>query len=149
MTETVMAADEILTVIPREAEKSYPEEGCGFLYGHQHDAIIEMAEVRFLENQSSDGRTHRYRISPEQYLEGEKFADEHGLELVGIYHSHPDHPAIPSRYDLEWALPSLIYLIVSVQQGRVNGFRWWKLSPDRTTFEEIRFIKERIRGTGS
>ena len=67
----------------------------------------------------------------------EREAEERGLELVGIYHSHPDAPAVPSEYDREHAWPNSAYVIVSVEDGRAGGLRAWLLTEDRSRFDEL------------
>ena len=66
----------------------------------------------------------------------EEFADSEEKELLGVYHSHPDHPATPSRYDLDYALPDFVYLIISVEKGKAKICRWWELTSDRCFFSE-------------
>ena len=63
-------------------------------------------------------------------------ATETGLTLIGFYHSHPDHPAVPSSVDLEHAWPNLHYLILSVREGRAETARTWRLREDRSAFDE-------------
>lgn len=119
------------------AVSAYPEECCGFLYGRDKGDNVRVEAARAVENQQREKRTHHYLITPEQYLEGEEFAERSGSTLVGIYHSHPDHPAIPSQHDLEGALPGFVYLILSIRQGATAEQKWWELSPDRSIFSEM------------
>jgi proteasome lid subunit RPN8/RPN11 len=76
-------------------------------------------------------------MTPADWMRLEDEADASGLTLVGYYHSHPDHPAIPSEYDRTHALPNFRYLITSVQQGNAAELRAWQLSEDRSRFEEL------------
>ena len=126
----VAAADE-------SAVSAYPEECCGFLGGSETGGTVKVEVAWPVENRQQEGRTHHYFITPEQYMEGEDLAERSGYKLVGIYHSHPDHPAIPSQFDLEGALPGFVYQILSIQQGATAEQRWWELSPDRSIFSEI------------
>ena len=80
-------------------------------------------------------RGNRYLITPEQILKAEREARDEGLYVVGFFHSHPAHPALPSAFDLEHAWPYYTYLIVSVERGRVADARAWRLAPDRSRFE--------------
>ena len=132
-----MISDLAMDAADEAAVSSYPEECCGFLYGSDTGHTVSVEAARSVENRQPEGRTHHYFITPEQYLEGETFAERSGYELVGIYHSHPDHPAIPSQYDLDGALPGFVYLILSVRQGAPAGRKWWELAPDRSVFMEI------------
>ena len=89
-----------------------------------------------LENVTGDERRRRFLISPEAYRRAEAEADSTDRRLLGFYHSHPDHPAEPSAFDLEHAWPNLSYVIVSVRGGRVEDVRSWRLRPDRSRFDE-------------
>jgi proteasome lid subunit RPN8/RPN11 len=115
--------------------RAYPEEGCGVLLGRDEGAMRTVERVVEFENQREDSRRNRYLISPEQLLTVEREAREEGLDVLGFFHSHPDHPAMPSAFDLEHAWPYYSYLIVSVERGRVADARAWRLAPDRSRFE--------------
>jgi len=75
-------------------------------------------------------------ITPEDYLKAELEADRLGLSLIGVFHSHPDHPNRPSEFDREWAQPFFSYIITSVQSGKAMESRSWRLTEDRTKFEK-------------
>jgi proteasome lid subunit RPN8/RPN11 len=81
-------------------------------------------------------RRRRFLIGPAEYRAAERRAAETGVQLLGFYHSHPDHPAEPSTFDLEHAWPNLSYLIVSVRGGRPVDARSWRLKPDRSGYDE-------------
>jgi len=115
--------------------RAYPEEGCGVLVGRDEGAMRIVERVVEFENQRDDSRRNRYLITPEQLLAVERQAREEGLDVVGFFHSHPDHPALPSAFDLEHAWPYYSYLIVSVERGRVADARAWRLATDRSRFE--------------
>ena len=123
--------------IGQHARESYPNECCGFLLGKQGEALAEVAEVLPAVNTRTDAAHHRYNISPLEYLEVERRADRAGLSILGFYHSHPDHPAIPSAFDLEHAWPNVVYLILSVQHGKPAACRAYRLDEDRQRFHEI------------
>jgi len=89
-----------------------------------------------LANERVDERERRFFISPQQVLMAERRARQDGLLLLGFYHSHPDHPAIPSEYDRQHALPWYSYVIVSVQGGEPGELRSWRLRDDRSAFDE-------------
>lgn len=89
------------------------------------------------ENRRVDAPHRRFSIAPADYFAVEAQADREGLAIVGFYHSHPDHPAVPSAYDLEHAWPHMHYLIVAVHQGEPTETRNYLLSADRRKFDEI------------
>lgn len=125
-----------LQTIGRHAAMSYPEECCGVLIGQpQADATL-VERVLSVGNERDESRQNRYLISPSTVLAAHREARALGLEIVGYYHSHPDHPARPSDFDREHAWPGVSYLIVSVQGGKVAETRSWRLSDDRLGFEE-------------
>lgn len=132
----VTATAPVLAVVASAARQSYPDECCGFLFGRWNSASAEITSARPVPNVREENRRRRFEITPVHFAEAEAYAEKHGLDLLGVYHSHPDHPAEPSQYDLERALPGFLYLIVSVRKGEVGGGRWWELKPDRTAFLE-------------
>jgi proteasome lid subunit RPN8/RPN11 len=115
--------------------RAYPEEGCGVLLGSEDGEARRVERVVPLANDREDARARRYLISPERLLEAEQEGRASGLEIVGFFHSHPDHPASPSAFDLEHAWPYYSYLILSVERGRVVEARSWRLAADRSRFE--------------
>ena len=125
-------------------EGAYPDECCGILIGEIDDGgkkIVKRTEV--VNNAREDGeKYHRFLITPEDVFHAEQTARATKLELIGFYHSHPDHPASPSEYDREHALPFYSYVIVSVENGRAKDIRSWELSSDRTIFLPEKYIKE-------
>ncbi|MFI5179383.1 MAG: pyridoxal-phosphate dependent enzyme [Vicinamibacterales bacterium] len=122
-----------VSAIDAHASASYPEECCGALIGPRRG---EVAQVVALGNATTGERRRRFLVGPSDYRRAERLAADAGHELVGFYHSHPDHPAVPSAFDLEHALPNLSYLIVSVQRGRAEDVRSWRLRADRSQFDE-------------
>ena len=127
---------EILDEIRRHGEETYPEECCGFLLGRATGDENEIVSARRATNRNGDRRHDRFVIGPEDYLAADRAARERGLDIVGMYHSHPDHPARPSSTDLAQAtFPGYTYVIVAVQSGRATDLTAWSLSPDRSRFE--------------
>lgn len=120
------------TDIRRHGRETYPHECCGALIGR--GGVVE--EALALPNTSEDGTRRRFRIRPADYRAAERRAAAHGGDLVGFYHSHPDHPARPSRYDLDHAWPVFAYVIVSVEDGEPAAMTSWRLREDRSAFEE-------------
>lgn len=129
-----------LRTLEDDARRAYPHEGCGALLGrasaHGPRAVVRAVP---LANTHEEERERRYLIGPDDVLRMEEAAEADGLELVGFYHSHPDHPAVPSEFDREHAWPWYVYVIVPVADGRPGRPRAWELAPDRSTFREATF----------
>jgi proteasome lid subunit RPN8/RPN11 len=115
--------------------RAYPEEGCGVLLGRDRGDAREVARAVLIQNWREDSKHNRYLIAPEQFLAAEREAQDAALDVVGFFHSHPDHPARPSGFDLEHAWPFYSYLIVSVEHGQATDMRAWRLAEDRSGFE--------------
>jgi proteasome lid subunit RPN8/RPN11 len=138
----VRIPEEILEQIHISAEKHYPYECCGFLVG----APGSIKGIRTAENVATEFRHRRYAISPLDFLKADEYARSSGMEVIGIYHSHPDHPASPSRYDREHALPHYLYLIVNVTKGRAGTASCW-MQPSRDAgflAEELTVVKRKL-----
>jgi proteasome lid subunit RPN8/RPN11 len=116
--------------------RAYPEEGCGAMLGRERDGVREVVEALPLENRHAGSRTRGYTIAPEQLLAAERAARDAGLEVLGFFHSHPDHPPEPSSFDREQAWPWYTYWIVSVDRGAVASQRAWRLRDDRSRFDD-------------
>ena len=126
-------SNDLITQINKHVEEAYPEEGAGFLIGVEG----EVKEILALPNAREDEARHnRFLITPEQYLKAELTADKLGLSLIGVFHSHPDCPNIPSEYDREWAQPFFSYIITRVDEGKAVSHRSWRLIEDRSKYEE-------------
>jgi proteasome lid subunit RPN8/RPN11 len=125
-----------LQTISRHAMASYPEECCGVLIGRSLDEATVVERLLSVGNERQDSRHNRYLISPETVLAAQKEARALSLDIVGYYHSHPDHPARPSEFDREHAWPWVSYLIVSLAGRRVVETRSWRLTEDRASFDE-------------
>jgi len=131
---TPIALDPSLhAAIRAHAERIYPEECCGALIGPTRGSITHTLE---LDNTSTDAKLRRFLVGPDAYRRAEKHAAALGRDLLGFYHSHPDHPAVPSAFDLEHAWPNLSYLIVSVRDGQAAEARSWRLRADRSGYDE-------------
>lgn len=125
-------------LIRTEGEKTYPNECCGALLGNfdkngdaQVAALLPIVNAREAQEQY-----HRFVITADDYLLAERTARAQGVDVVGFYHSHPDHPAIPSDYDREHALPFYAYIIVAVAQGQSGDLTSWRLAKDRQRFDQ-------------
>jgi proteasome lid subunit RPN8/RPN11 len=128
--------------IAAHGERDYPHECCGLLLGSfatgNGKSISEIYPISNAREQQA--KRNRFLIRPEELILGEQYAEKSGLEVVGFYHSHPDHPAVPSQYDLEHAWPLYSYIIVSVSGGAAQDLRSWEMEPDRSQFTEEKIL---------
>jgi proteasome lid subunit RPN8/RPN11 len=122
----------VASAIRAHGEQTYPHECCGALVGSDGRVTAAVA----LPNTTEEGPRRRFLVRPSDYQLAERRAAELGGELLGFYHSHPDHPARPSQFDLDHAWPTFAYVIVSVASGKAAVMTVWFLKEDRTSFEE-------------
>jgi len=136
---------ELAEGIRRHGAETYPHECCGALLGRDssiaqgHDAEGKAAKREVLRlyplvNRRDDSPRNRFEVTPRDVMDAEKAAGAQGLEIVGWYHSHPDHPARPSEYDRDHAWPWYSYVIVSVMNGTPQEMTSWRLGDDRQEF---------------
>jgi len=118
--------------IRAHGQETYPHECCGALVGRDGSVTAIVA----LPNTTEEGPRRRFMVRPSDYQLAERRATELGGELLGFYHSHPDHPARPSQYDLDHAWPTFAYIIVAVASGVAGAMTVWYLLEDRSRFEE-------------
>ena len=124
---------EVIARMEAHLEKAYPGEGAGFLLGVEGD----VQDVLPLDNaREAEARHNRFLITPEDYMKAEMKAMELGVDLIGVFHSHPDCPNVPSEYDREWAQPFFSYIISRVDGGKVVSHRSWRLVEDRSKYDE-------------
>jgi proteasome lid subunit RPN8/RPN11 len=128
----------VARAIAQHAAAAYPDECCGALLGHEGGVV----EVFALPNGMAESRGRRFLVGPDEYVAAESHGQARGLDLVGFYHSHPDHPARPSMYDRDHAWPTFAYVIVSVERGAVTACTGWRLRPDRSGFDEILLVEQ-------
>ncbi len=114
----------------------FPRECCGALLGRDGQ-VREALEAWKVPSAAADG-VRRFLVEPDDYRAVEQRALAAGLDLLGFYHSHPDHPARPSQYDLDHAWPTMSYVIVSVIDGKDQALTSWRLRADRSAFDEER-----------
>ena len=134
---TLSISSEILAQIYAHDEQAYPEEGAGFLLGSSGERGKQVKAILPVTNsREADARHNRYLLTSQDYLRGEQEAARRGLDVLGVFHSHPDHPDRPSEFDREWALPWFSYVITSVQNGSAVASRSWLLAEDRSIFHE-------------
>ncbi|GMO56243.1 MAG: M67 family metallopeptidase [Termitinemataceae bacterium] len=143
--------------INAEGQKTYPNECCGFLFEETESGAegLEVEGRKVIKkilsawnSQAGEEQYHRFEIKPQQMMMAEKTAIELKLDLLGFYHSHPDHPSAPSEYDRVNALPFYSYIIVSVNKGKSDLMTSWELDGETRMFnrEEIKDIEEEERG---
>ena len=125
----------VADAIRRHGAETYPNECCGALIGR--DGVVTSTYA--LPNTTEEGPRRRFLVRPGDYREAERRASEAGGELLGFYHSHPDHPARPSQQDLEQAWPNFTYIIVSVITGKPHEITAWRLREDRSGFDQEEF----------
>ena len=124
----------LLDQVRREGELAYPSECCGAIAGPV-EGEKRAARLYPLANRRTDD-PHRYLIEAEQLRSVEREAQANNWEILGFYHSHPDHPAIPSEFDTSHAWPWYSYLIGAVADGRAESAASWVLDPDRPRMQE-------------
>jgi proteasome lid subunit RPN8/RPN11 len=128
---TLVLQPGVADAIRRHGIETYPDECCGALIGR--DGIVTTAYA--LPNTTDEGPRRRFLVRSQDYRGAERRAGEAGGDLLGFYHSHPDHPARPSQYDLDHAWPFFSYVIVSVRAGVPDEMTSWRLREDRSAFE--------------
>jgi len=144
---TLWISGHLAEKIRAHGAETYPHECCGALLGRDSSGVgksgsenevpaagREILGLFPLVNRRDDSPRNRFSVTSEDVLAAEKDAREHGLEVVGWYHSHPDHPARPSEYDRDHAWPWYSYVIVSVQGGAPQEMTSWRLNDDRQEF---------------
>jgi proteasome lid subunit RPN8/RPN11 len=128
----LIISGDVEQLIRAHGQETYPHECCGALVGKPDIVTTVVA----LPNTTEEGPRRRFLVRPSDYRQAERRATEMGGELLGFYHSHPDHPAKPSQYDLDHAWPTFAYIILSVMNGAAGDMTVWYLKHDRSSFEE-------------
>jgi proteasome lid subunit RPN8/RPN11 len=144
---TLWISDHLAEKIRAHGAETYPHECCGALLGRDSSAAAggnsekesliptrETLSLFPLVNRRDDSPRNRFSVTADDVRDAEKAARQQGLDVVGWYHSHPDHPARPSQYDREHAWPWYSYIIVSVQNGAPQDMTSWRLNDDREEF---------------
>ena len=134
MTSTVYLSTALRAQLESWAQSGYPNETCGVLVGQQTPGQVHVVRAVVARNDNSERARDRYLLNAEDFLAADMAAQADQLEIVGIWHSHPDHPAQPSETDRTQAWQEWSYIIVSVYRGIAADLRSWRLSG--TTFEE-------------
>ena len=137
-TEKVWIGVECEEKIRTHGKETYPYECCGALLGRDaaDEKPREIFDVFPLVNRREDSPRNRFSVSPRDVIAAEREAAARGLDVVGWYHSHPNHPAKPSAYDREHAWPWYSYIIVNVEKGAAGQMRSWRLQEDRARYVE-------------
>ncbi len=132
--ETALSIDEVaLLQMKRHAQQTYPYECCGFMFGKDGNPRRITAVTEVVNSKEGDQR-RRFEIKPTDYMKAEKYALDNELDLLGVYHSHPDHPALPSETDLKMAVPFFSYVIIAVTSETIKDTSSWQLG-DQGLFE--------------
>jgi proteasome lid subunit RPN8/RPN11 len=147
MTEAVKLyiSAELAEKIRAHGVETYPNECCGALLGRDasgdagQERPREILGVYPLVNRREDSPRNRFSVTSKDVVNAERAAAAGGMEVIGWYHSHPDHPAMPSEYDREHAWPWYSYVIVAIEKGMAREMRSWRLQDDRE-----RYVEERI-----
>lgn len=133
----IVLEPEAQNTIVQDATGAYPDECCGFLLGREDENGRRIITQALVVNNAKEGdKRRRFVIAPQDYLQAEQYAESKQLILLGVYHSHPDHPAVPSETDRQAAQPFFSYLIISVNNGQAGFIRSWRLNDDGHFEEE-------------
>jgi proteasome lid subunit RPN8/RPN11 len=138
----ILLRDKAVEAIRLHGRQSYRDEACGVLFGRATAEAKHILRAEPMVNAREYERHRRFVVTPSDYRRAEAEASRSGLTLLGFYHSHPDHPALPSRYDLEHAFPVFSYVILAVEGGEPKDMRSFVLSEDRSEFLEETLEKE-------
>lgn len=140
---TLKLPKELETKIREHGEKTYPFECCGIIGGIKEGSNNIAKYIYEVNNSREDDAKHnRYIMTPKDVLTAEKKFTKDGIEIIGFYHSHPDHPAKPSQFDLDHASwPIYSYVIVAVEKSKAKELNSWTLKDDRSAFDQEEIIK--------
>ncbi|MCX4024827.1 M67 family metallopeptidase [Endozoicomonas sp. SM1973] len=131
---TIYITTEINHAMLNHAQQRYPSESCGLIIGHWQASYTTSCYYYPCNNQITANSQRRFLIDPVVYQEAEDNADQQGLSIISIVHSHPDHPDEPSEFDRQHAWPGISYIIISVVNGKIASYRSWQLTNNRNQF---------------
>jgi proteasome lid subunit RPN8/RPN11 len=131
--------DTIKRQLVDDALRTYPDECCGFLLGADNGDERTIEEAIVIQNAKEGDKRRRFEITPADYLKAEQYAEANSLTLLGVYHSHPDHPSVPSEHDRIAAQPFFSYIIIAVQRNECISIQSWQLNDD-FQFEEEKIL---------
>jgi proteasome lid subunit RPN8/RPN11 len=129
-------SQELLKKIHTLGEEAYPEEGVGFLFGTEANPRQVVSIYPVANAREKEARHNRYTVAPQDIIQADEDAEKMGLSIIGVFHSHPDHPSKPSEFDLKWAALYFSYIITNVQDGKATESRSWRLKEERNGFIE-------------
>lgn len=129
-------------IMNNEGRLAFPDECCGFLFGTDDEDARNITIAVPVTNSKDGDRRRRFEIAPLDYMKAENYAVQHHIHLLGVYHTHPLHPAIPSSHDLAQAMPFFSYIILSVTEDEVIDIRSWRLNEETMTFDEETIIEQ-------
>lgn len=133
----IVIENEARNLMVEDAVRAFPDECCGFMFGTEDaDDSRVIRDILVVNNSKEGDKTRRFEISPLDYLKAEQYAIDNNFSLLGIYHSHPKHPAIPSETDRRSAQPFFSYLIISVLETNIITLRSWRLNESEQFDEE-------------
>lgn len=135
----VQISEQIHEELKRDALNTFPDECCGFILGKENGEERVIEEIIVVKNAKEGDKRRRFEISPLDYLKAEQYAEDNNLTLIGIYHSHPNHPSVPSEHDRVVAQPFFSYIILSVRENEVVSTQSWVLN-DEFQFEEEKVL---------
>lgn len=125
------------TRIEQWVRAGYPCETCGLLLGHAENERVEVSEVALARNLDLERAADRYELDPVDFVAADARARTAGMDIVGVWHSHPDHPALPSQTDRAAAWPGWSYVILSVSREGIADLRSWRLDGNQFVEEEV------------
>ena len=118
-------------------EGHFPHEACGLFLGRRAGAEDAVTQVAHVPNLNTERAADRYELEPRGWMAAEKAAAARGELILGVYHSHPDHPARPSQTDLDRAWPDLVYMIVAIRGGKAAEWSCWTLNETAKRFDPV------------
>lgn len=122
--------------IQEHMRETYPHECCGLIVGSSENGVRTGLEFRRCRNLNTERAADRYLLDPTDMLRAEQELAGTDRDIVGVYHSHPDHPSRPSEFDRDHAWPGWSYMIGSVMGGEVSSVQSWELDEDARRFDE-------------
>ena len=138
----VVLHEGLLEEMVDHARKDYPREACGIIVGDMAGEKYLAKEVLRAKN-SSPTPSKNYDIDPLLVAQAHEYAEEQNLQVIGFYHSHPNHPPTPSPTDVKYAWPEMIYVIITITHTTPKTeTRAWLLDPEKKGFQEIPLIKQ-------
>ncbi len=143
MVKELKIVQEANAIMEDHVVTGFPNEVCGFFFGTESSTERHITSVRKVDNAKDGDKKRRFEISPFDYMKAEAFALKEGVQLLGVYHSHPQHPAIASEHDLKQAVPFFSYVIYSVIDGKIDDIKSWQLDENNSQFieEQVEIIQ--------